>query len=136
MSHKLWASLFDIYRLLTSVSNSSTYLSLSERCANSKAVNELSGTVPNTETTLLEALSVGCIPICSPVGGIVNVINSGQNGLLSKDSTENEVYKTISCFLEMPEDSINDMKQSASNSFNKYDIKSCAANYLKKYELC
>lgn len=86
--------------------------------------------------TLLEALSVGCIPICSPVGGIVNVINSGQNGLLSKDSTENEVYKTISCFLEMSEDSINAMKQSASNSFNKYDIKSCAANYLKKYELC
>ena len=28
--------------------------------------------------TLLEALSVGCIPICSPVGGIVNIINSGR----------------------------------------------------------
>lgn len=27
--------------------------------------------------TLLEALSVGCIPICSPVGGIPNVVETG-----------------------------------------------------------
>lgn len=30
--------------------------------------------------TLLEALSVGCIPICSNVGGIPDVIESGMNG--------------------------------------------------------
>ena len=45
--------------------------------------------------TLLEALSVGCIPICSPVGGIVNVVKHGVNGLLSKDSTEEEYYLTV-----------------------------------------
>ena len=86
--------------------------------------------------TLLEALSVGCIPICSPVGGIVNVIHSDVNGLLSKDSTEEEYYKTISYFLDMKDDKINAMKQSAADSFNKYDIKNCADNYIKIYKSC
>ena len=86
--------------------------------------------------TLLEALSVGCIPICSPVGGIVNVINSGKNGLLSKDSTEKEYYNTISQFLNMPERDIITMKQSAAECFIKYDMKYCAENYLKRYKSC
>ena len=83
--------------------------------------------------TLLEALSVGCIPICSPVGGIVNVIESGKNGLLSKDSSESEYLKTVNAFLNMTDDEQTLMKESALMSFEKYDIKNCAYQYLKVY---
>lgn len=83
--------------------------------------------------TLLEALSVGCIPICSPVGGIVNVIESGKNGLLSKDSSESEYLKTVNTFLNMADDEQTLMKESALKSFEKYDIKNCAYQYLKVY---
>ena len=83
--------------------------------------------------TLLEALSVGCIPICSPVGGIVNVIESGKNGLLSKDSSESEYLKTVNTFLNMTDDEQALMKESALKSFEKYDIKNCAYQYLKVY---
>lgn len=83
--------------------------------------------------TLLEALSVGCIPICSPVGGIVNVIESGKNGLLSKDSSESEYLKTVNAFLNMTDDEQALMKESALKSFEKYDIKNCAYQYLKVY---
>ena len=83
--------------------------------------------------TLLEALSVGCIPICSPVGGIVNIINSGSNGLLSKDSSENAYYDTVSRFLNMSSEETAKMKHMASESFEKYDMKNCARNYLETY---
>lgn len=36
--------------------------------------------------SMLEALSVGCVPICSPVGGIPDVNKDGENGILSKSS--------------------------------------------------
>ena len=83
--------------------------------------------------TLLEALSVGCIPICSPVGGIVNVIESGKNGLLSKDSSESEYFKTVNRFLNMTDEERVSMKEEALKSFAKYDIKNCANQYLKVY---
>ena len=83
--------------------------------------------------TLLEALSVGCIPVCSPVGGIVNVVQSGVNGLLSKDPSEYEYLSAIRDFLNMADEARNLMKNSALRSFNKYDIKNCVKRYLQIY---
>lgn len=83
--------------------------------------------------TLLEALSVGCIPICSPVGGIVNVIRSGENGLLSESSSETDYYKTMRSYLSMPSDQIVQMKVACLDSFSDYDIKNTAKRYLKVY---
>lgn len=85
--------------------------------------------------TLLEALSVGCIPICSPVGGIVNVIKSGENGLLSKDSSESEYLKTVISFLNMTDEERVSLKENALKSFEKYDIKNCVNQYLKVYSV-
>lgn len=83
--------------------------------------------------TLLEALSVGCIPLCAPVGGIVNVIESGKNGLLSKDSSGEEYLSTVKAFIGMTDEECAVMKQNALRSFDKYDIKNCANQYLKVY---
>ena len=33
--------------------------------------------------SLIEAIGVGCIPVCTPVGGIVDVVHNGENGFLS-----------------------------------------------------
>ena len=84
--------------------------------------------------TLLEALSVGCIPICSPVGGIVNVIRTGKNGLLSEDSSESNYYKTVSDFLKISDEVLLTMKKSVMESFKQYDITTCAKNYLNIYK--
>lgn len=45
--------------------------------------------------TLLEALSVGCVPICSNVGGIPDVVESGINGFLSSSSSEEDYYEAM-----------------------------------------
>ncbi|WP_409416521.1 glycosyltransferase family 4 protein [Flavobacterium sp. PS2] len=45
--------------------------------------------------SLLEALSTGCYPICTPVGGIPNVIVNSQLGLLSKSVSHEDFYTVI-----------------------------------------
>lgn len=84
--------------------------------------------------TLLEALSVGCIPICSPVGGIVKVIKSGVNGLLSKSSSEGDYYEALNNFLSKSQEEISEMKTKCLESFLPYDIKLTASSYLELYK--
>lgn len=38
--------------------------------------------------TLLEAMAMGVIPVCTPAGGIVDVIRHAENGFLSSDISE------------------------------------------------
>lgn len=84
--------------------------------------------------TLLESLSVGCIPICSPVGGIVNVIEDGKNGVLSKSSSEDDFYDAMKRFLTIPQGDLEKMRIAAKNSFSKYDIHNTAQTYLNLYK--
>ena len=83
--------------------------------------------------TLLEAFSVGCIPICTPVGGIPDVILSDVNGLLSDDSSEESYYAVIRYFLNLPEEKLHMLSNNAIQSFDKYDIESIAESYIKIY---
>ena len=83
--------------------------------------------------TLLEALSVGCVPICSPVGGIANVIVDGENGYLSATSQEEDYYEKIKLFLSLETQHFVRMKQKCIESFANYDIKHTSRNYLEYY---
>lgn len=83
--------------------------------------------------TLLEALSVGCIPICTPVGGIVDIIKSGENGILSNSSSLNDYISALSEFLELSEAEVHKMKCKCLESFQPYDIQNVASNYLELY---
>lgn len=82
---------------------------------------------------LLEALSVGCIPICSPVGGIKNVISSGCNGLLSEDSTFESYYNAIINFLSFSENHKSEIRGNCISSFERFDIANSAKDYIKEY---
>lgn len=84
--------------------------------------------------TLLEALSVGCIPICSPVGGIPNVVEQGKNGLLSNGPSEEDYYQTMKSFLSLASESVVEMKEACICSFTPYDIAHTAASYLETYK--
>ncbi len=81
--------------------------------------------------TLLESLSVGCIPICAPVGGIVNVVEQGVNGFLSADSTEESYYQAVKAYLKLSEKEQKAMQQRCYNSFSKYDISETVVKYLQ-----
>ena len=83
--------------------------------------------------TLLESLSVGCIPLCSPVGGIVGVIKNGVNGYLSKSSKEADYYDTIIKFLTLNSEMVSEIKRECLRSFEPYNIANMAGNYSAYY---
>ena len=84
--------------------------------------------------TLLESLSVGCIPICSPVGGIVDVIDDGQNGFLSHSSDKEDYENKIEYFVKLNKTERERIKINAKNSFQKYNIITTASKYLEIYD--
>ena len=83
--------------------------------------------------SLLEAMSVGLVPICTPVGGLLDIIKPGT-GYLSKDlSTENYVA-AIKKFLNLEGSELQSLKQNIKTVFqNEYSMESCAKKYDALY---
>lgn len=81
--------------------------------------------------SLLEAMSMGVIPVCTPAGGIPDVITDGVTGYLSPSFDNNDFYFTI-------KRALTDMKRIDKNKItaeynNKYSMVECAKNYLEVY---
>lgn len=93
----------------------------------------LSSSWEGMPVTLIEALSVGCIPICTPVGGICDVVNDDSNGLLSDDISEDSYYNAVKRFLQMSDVEIKQMAENCINSFSKFDIETTSSLYLELF---
>ncbi len=78
--------------------------------------------------SLIEAFGMGVIPICTPVGGIVNLVNE-SNGFLSSDTTEESYYIALKKFLETDACMLAEMKIQAKRSYQPYSMVECAAKY-------
>lgn len=85
--------------------------------------------------TLIECFSVGTIPICTPVGGIVNMITDGENGILAKSTSVDDIEYAISRFLNMSENDKTEMRKMSLTSYEKYSIEECAENYLNLFKM-
>lgn len=79
---------------------------------------------------LLESLSVGCVPICTPVGGIINVIKNKYNGILSDDTSKEAYKKAIIEFYNLTMDQKKNMVNNCKMSFEEYSIEKTAREYL------
>ncbi len=64
----------------------------------------LSSIAEGLPITLLEALACGCVPICTSVGGIKDVIRDGINGYLDPEITIQSYYKTVKRFINRKND--------------------------------
>ena len=84
--------------------------------------------------TLLEALSAGCIPICSPVGGIPEVVTNGYNGFLSKDASEEAYYEAVKNFIVCPFVEVKQIQCNCKESFENYKISEIAKKYIELYQ--
>lgn len=84
--------------------------------------------------TLIEAMSLGVIPICTPAGGIVDVIRDMENGLLSTDLSSDSYYAKIKQFLSLTAEVKTTLSNNVLIDFKKsYDITSTAQKYLNLY---
>lgn len=79
--------------------------------------------------SLIEALGVGTIPVCTPVGGIVDVIKDGINGFLAIDLSEEALYIVLKRFLETPKEELQQMKKRVQDSYRPFSMKICAEKY-------
>lgn len=84
--------------------------------------------------SLIEALGVGLIPICTPVGGIVDVIKDGINGFLSQDISEEAYYTAMKRYLDASLETINKMKKEVIINYQTYSMTECSKKYTKLFK--
>lgn len=80
--------------------------------------------------TLIESFSVGTIPICTPVGGIRNMIQDGVNGLLACSPSREDIEAVLKRFMNYSDPQINSMKMASKESFKNYNMETCCQNYV------
>lgn len=82
--------------------------------------------------SLIEAMSVGCIPVATAVGGVTEMIRDGETGFLSRDLSVASFTKTLKrCLLHSHRSTIS---ENVRNEFEKrYHIDICAGKHLDTY---
>lgn len=84
--------------------------------------------------TLIEALSCGCIPISTPVSGVVDIIKDEENGYISKGFEKEQFVDTLDRFIKHRH-KIN--REELIDLFKKkLSIEACANSYLDFYRKC
>jgi glycosyltransferase involved in cell wall biosynthesis len=79
---------------------------------------------------MLEALSVGCPIISSPVGGIPDVIVSGVNGILTKGLDQRDLVEALNRFGDLTDLQLNTIRNNNQQLFkDRFSIETCAKNY-------
>ena len=82
--------------------------------------------------SILEALSCGVTPICTPVGGIPDVIVDGINGYLSSEINIDSYCKAIKSYIKKPIS----RKYLIDYYNDNFSISTCAERYEKLYLSC
>lgn len=92
----------------------------------------LSSSYEGLPLTLLEAMSMGCIPVCTPAGGIKNVIRNGENGFLANGFESEHLYVSIR---EVLSRAVTINRDAIIKEYEKnYSMKVCAEKYFQAYK--
>ncbi|WP_289823158.1 glycosyltransferase [Muribaculum intestinale] len=84
--------------------------------------------------TLIECFAAGKIPICTPVGGIPDLVKDGVNGLLANGTTAADLESAIRKFLALSIDKKRQMEIESHKSFGPLTMNKCALNYITLFE--
>ena len=102
-SNKNFIELFDELRN-NYFNNQLIYMGVSENIRDYLSVADgmcLSSKMEGMPMTISESFSVGCIPICTPVGGCNDIIKDGFNGLLSSGLNTRDYYNVVVRFVKL-----------------------------------
>jgi glycosyltransferase involved in cell wall biosynthesis len=81
--------------------------------------------------TLIEAFACGCVPICTPISGAIDLIIDGVTGFISEDFTEISYIKAITRYLDNRNKIPNTRLYGLYS--DKLTIEKCAKNYVDLY---
>ena len=82
--------------------------------------------------SLIEAFACGCIPVCTPVGGIVNTIEHGVTGFLSRSVSEEDYLEAVREFIIKKNDI--DRERLINYYHDNFSIEKCCSKYMKIYQ--
>jgi glycosyltransferase involved in cell wall biosynthesis len=82
--------------------------------------------------SLIEALAYGCVPVCTPVGGIVDIIEHSKTGFLSKSTSEEDYFNAIMEFVNNKH--LINREYLIKYFENNFSIEKCALNHLELYK--
>lgn len=83
--------------------------------------------------SLLEAVSVGCIPIVTPVGGCADVVDNERNGFIIATQNQQDIYNTLKKVLHFPSQRISKIREQALSDADRYSISYCANSHLSLF---
>lgn len=84
--------------------------------------------------SLVEAMSVGLPIICTPVGGLPDLVTDGVNGFLSKSLETDDYVEAIEKYLSLTFSEKKIISETNVQTFKeKYSIEQCAQSYLNLY---
>lgn len=89
----------------------------------------MSSVIEGMPISLIEALSCGLVPVCTAVGGIVDMIEDGKSGFLSHDMSVESYVKALKQLLALTPQELEAMKSACRESAKKYSIEECAKQY-------
>ena len=91
--------------------------------------------LPSTGETFgmvyLEAMSQGCITICTKDDGISGIIKDGENGFLTLPIS-NEIRKILINIKNMDNDKLNTLRYNSFQTIREYTSDKCASEYLQQ----
>lgn len=91
----------------------------------------LSSNMEGMPMTIIEAMSVGCIAIATPVGGCINMIDDGINGFLSSDMSVDAYAESLEMAIQLSDEELLLMRVAARNEYEqKYTINKTAHEYI------
>jgi len=92
----------------------------------------LSSLTEGMPISLIEALACGCTPVCTPVGGIINTIQDGVTGFLSKSTSEDDFLDAVKRYIK-EKDTI-DRRKLVEYSYSNFSIERCMEKYIELYK--
>lgn len=94
----------------------------------------LSSTWEGMPISLIEAMSVGCIPVCTPIGGMKEMISTGVTGFLSEDVSTAAYDDALKQALYSSDKTL--IKENLKKDYEqKYTIGISACKHLKVYAI-
>lgn len=134
-SNKTFKDLFD--SLIPLMGKNVSYLGIVKNVRDYMVASDamcLSSKMEGMPMTIIEAFSVGCPVLCTPVGGCINMIENGENGMISEDLTVESYYRMLESFVTLKKEERCKLSSGSLNSFENYSIENCAKRYLQIYE--
>ena len=95
----------------------------------------LSSKMEGMPITIIEAFSVGCIPIVTPVGGCINMIRNGENGFIAKSVSEDAYFDSLMDFINTSQSRLDIIVENIKEDFKtNYSIDKTAKQYIEYFQ--